>query len=52
MMWDLVCVRHSFSDNSMTSFVSTLLRMSPGVDNAKNLALGKDDIECYLNYWT
>ena len=50
-MWDLVCVRPSFSDNSMINFVSTLLGMSPGVGNEKKLALGKDGIECYVNYW-
>ena len=24
--------------------------MFPGVDNVKNLALGKDSISCYVNY--
>ena len=49
IIWILFCVRHGFSDSSMTHFVS-MLSMFPGVDNAKILALGKESIECYVNY--
>ena len=50
IIWILFCVRHGFSDNSMTNFVSTLSRMFPGVDNVKNLGLAEDSIKCYVNY--
>lgn len=43
--WSLFSVRHGFSDNYfLVTFVSTLSRMFPEVDNVKNLALGKDRI--------
>ena len=45
----LFFVRHAFSDNSMTNYVSMLSRMFPGVGNAKSLALGKDSIKFYVN---
>ena len=50
IIWCLFCVRHGFSDNSMTSFVSTLSRMFSGVDNVKNLIILKGIITCYVNY--
>ena len=46
-MWNLFCVRHGFSENSITNFVSALLIMFRGVEHVKNLALGKDTIRFY-----
>lgn len=43
--WSLFSVRHGFSNNYfLVTFVSTLSRMFPEVDNVKNFALGKDRI--------
>ena len=50
LKWSLFCVKQSFSDNSMTNFVSTLSRMFPGVHNVKHFALGKKSIKYYVNY--
>ena len=50
IIWSLFCLRHGFSYNSMASFLSTLWRMFPVVDNIKNFALGKYNIKYYMNY--
>ena len=48
IIWSFFCVRHGFSDNSMTNFLPMFSRMFPGVDNVKNVALGKDRIKCCM----
>ena len=51
LKWSLFCVKQSFSDNSMTNFVSTLSRMFPGVHDVKHFALGKKKHQVLCELW-
>ena len=50
IIWSLYCVRHGFSNRSMTHFGATLGRMFPNVKEINELALKRDAIKCDDNH--